>query len=82
MVIGSAPRGGSNSCHLWVFVGQVRILLKNVAVVRGGQHFAVLKDAGGLADLDGTRFQDFNLVDDDSLWSDSFLGTADWQEQV
>jgi hypothetical protein len=36
-----------------------------VAVIRGGQHNAILKDAGGLANLDDTRFQDFNLVDDD-----------------
>jgi hypothetical protein len=34
-------------------------------VIGGGQHFAILKDAGGLADLNGTRFQDFDLVDDD-----------------
>jgi hypothetical protein len=72
MVIGSAPRGGSDCHHLWVFVGQVRITLKNVAVVRGGQHNVVLKDAGGLADLDGTRFQDFNLVDDDFLGQTHF----------
>lgn len=65
MVIGSAPGGGSDCCHLWVFGAQVRSTLDDVAVVRGGQHFAILKDAGGLADLDGTRFQDFNLVNDD-----------------
>jgi len=65
MVIGLAPRGGGNGCHLGVFVGQVSATFDDVTVIRGGQDFAILKDAGGLADLDRTRFQDFDFVDDD-----------------
>jgi len=65
MVIGLAPRGGGNGCHLWVFGTQVSARFDNVTVIRGGQHDVVLKDAGGLADLDRTRFQDFDFVDDD-----------------
>jgi len=75
MVIGLAPRGGGNGCHLWVFGTQVSARFDNVTVIRGGQHFAILKDAGGLADLDGTRFQDFDFVDDDLLCETHDLGT-------
>jgi len=61
----SAPDGMSNRHHPWVFASQVRTTLKNMTVIRGGQHHVVLKDAGGLANLDRARFQDFNFVDDD-----------------
>jgi len=61
------PGSRCNSSHLGVFVGQVIARAEDMPVIRGGQHYVILKDASGLPYLDGTRFQDFDFVDDDFL---------------
>jgi hypothetical protein len=56
------PGGSGNGHYLGVFACEVVAGLQDVAVVRLGEQFAILDDAGGGADLDRASVEHLDAI--------------------